>query len=206
MQHHAHDSGEGDEQNGVELFQGGVAHGDKDHHGQDQGGPVDGDGLAQRDQHGHGHRQSGGGDEGGGGGAQAIEHGVHRFGLAEFFQEAGDDDDDHDGGEGEAQGGHDGPDDAGDAVEPGDGKAHIGGHVHPHGAGGGLGHGDHGAQVGGGEPAGAGPQVLKKWDGGKAPAHGEQAGLGKLKKQAQQDHLPSPPFPLCAKPRMRRQA
>ena len=96
--------------------------------------------------------------------------------------------------------------DAGDAVEPGNGKAHIGGHVHPHGAGGGLGHGDHGAQVGGGEPAGAGPQVLKKWDGGKAPAHGEQAGLGKLKKQAQQDHLPSPPFSFCSKPRMRRQA
>ena len=88
MQHHAHDSGEGDEQNGVELFQGGVAHGHKDHHGQDEGGPVDGDDVTQGDQHGHGHRQSGGGNEGGGGGAQAIEHGIHRFGLAEFFQEA----------------------------------------------------------------------------------------------------------------------
>ena len=167
----------------MELFQGGIAHTYEHRGGQGQGGPVDRDGVLLRaprqEEHRQGHRQSGGSDQRRGSGAQTGKDSIHRFGLAEPLQEAGDDDDHDDRGGDQPQSGHH------RAGQAGHLEAHIGGHVHPHGTGCGLGHGDHSGQVGLGEPAGHRPHVLEEGDGGQPAAHGKEPHLRELKEQPQ---------------------
>src|SRR5699024_1861859 len=131
------------------------------------------------------------------GGTQPLEGGLHRPAVAELLEEAGDDENDNDGGGHQAQGGDHRPEDSSGGSQhrvAAHVVAHIGGHIHPHGAGGGLGHGDHGGTLLVGEPAGGLPHVLEEGDGGQSSADGEQSGFEKLKKQAQEDHFSSPPL------------
>ena len=194
-EHNPHHCRGDDEEDGMNLFQGGVLHTYKDGHCQGDGGPVGvaGEGALQplggAKEGDPGYLEHGGGDEGHRGCPKAIEYPVHHLGLAEFLQKLRNDENDNNGGEDEPQGG-DHP-----AQHPTTGETYIGGHIHPHGAGGGFRDSDHVGQLAGGEPAGAVAQVGEEGDGGQSPSHGEESHPAELKEKLEIDsHAFSPPF------------
>ena len=101
LEYSADHGGSGDKDNGMELLQLLGLHTQEDSYGQGDRGPVEGKGVlrsaAHQQEYRNSHAQPSGGNQPGRGGAQAVKDGVHRLGLAEFLEEAGDDDDNYDG-------------------------------------------------------------------------------------------------------------
>lgn len=189
MEQDARNGGEEDEPDGVDFFQLGHQVGAcEDGQGQDGGLPAQGS-LADlvngvHPQNGKQHNvHSGGADQGHRGRAQTVQSGIHELTVPEALEEITDDENHHNAGENQPQGGHNGPHHA-HACAPqllaAHGVAHIGGHVYAQGAGGALGYGNHIRQLAGGVPAGFGGNVLEEGNGGHAAANGEEAGFEEL--------------------------